>query len=130
MPTSRTQDLPATQGMLQLVRSESKADLRELRSEMKSGFKKIDASFNQIDARFNQIDARFNQNDSRFDATDAKLERVLSEVSRIGILVEEQNSRNRVVLEGLTGLWQRQDRVETRLDEVEKLVQSFSRARR
>ena len=112
----RTQDLPATQGMLQLVRSESKADLRELRSEMKSGFKKIDA--------------RFNQNDARFDATDAKLERVLSEVSRIGILVEEQNSRNQVVLEGLTGLWQRQDRVETRVDEVEKLVQSFGRVRR
>lgn len=65
--TARTKDLPATHGMLHLVRSELKSDLRSLRSEMRSGF--------------DQIDARFNQ-------TDSKLERVLSEVARIATIVE------------------------------------------
>ncbi len=91
---AQAKDLPAKQGMLQLVRS-------ELKSEMKSGFRQVDS----------------------------KLEQVLSEVSRVGLLVEEQNSRNSVVLEGLTGLWDRQKRVESRVDEVEKSVQSIARTR-
>ena len=74
-----SRELPATQGMLQLVRTELKADVSELRSEMKTGF-------SQVDARFSQMDSKF--------------ERVLSEVARVGVLVEEQNS----ILEGLTGL--------------------------
>lgn len=87
-------DLPATQGMLQLVRT-------ELKSEMKSGFRQVGS----------------------------RLEQVLSEVARVGILVEEQNSRNRVVLEGLTGLWERQQRSDNRVSDVEKLVRIIGRAK-
>lgn len=90
----RTKDLPATQEMLQLVRTELKADIRMLRSEVKAGF-------NQVDAKLNQMDSKFEQ--------------VLSEVARVGVLVEEQNSRNNIVMEGLNGLWQRQQRVESRV---------------
>lgn len=77
----RTEDLPATQGMLQLVRNELKSDISELRAEMKSGFSQFDSQFDGL----------------------------RSEFSRVAFLVEEQNSRNKVVLEGLTALWQRQD---------------------
>lgn len=167
----KTKDLPATQGMLQLVRTELKADIRGLESKMKSGFKQvdsrfdqmearfnkidsqfsqtdskfsqldskfsqidskfsqIDSKFSQIDSRFNQVDSRFNQIDSRFDQMDSKFEQVLAEVSRIGVLVEEQNSRNNIVMEGLSGLWHRQQRVETRVDEIEKLVRSIAHSR-
>src|SRR4051812_30210090 len=90
---ARLKDLPASQGMLQLVRNELKADLRGLRAEMKSGF-------NGADSRFEQV---------------------LSEVARVGLHVEEQNSRNQIVLEGLSGLFQRQERVEFRLDGVENV---------
>lgn len=130
----KSKDLPATQGMLQLVRTELKADVRELRSSMTAEFKQVDAKFNHVDARFNQIDARFNQVDARFNETDAKIERVLgavhrvaSEVARIGVLVEEQNSKNRIVLEGLTGLAQRQDRVESGFADIQKFVRSIAR---
>jgi hypothetical protein len=96
-------ELPATQGMLQLVRSELKSDIRGLRSEMKSGF--------------NQIDS--------------KLEQVQSSIDRLSYIVEEQNSRNQVVLEGLTGLFQRQNQIELRNSEVENLVQGLAaRSRR
>lgn len=97
----QSKDLPATQGILHLVRM-------ELKSEMKAGF-------SQVNARFNQVDARFEQ--------------VLSEIARIGILVEEQNSRNRIVLEGLSGLWERQERVEKRVDHFEKTIHNILRSK-
>jgi chromosome segregation ATPase len=113
--------------MLHLVRS-------ELKAEMKSGFSRMDAKFDLIDSRFLQIDSRFSQIDSRFSQIDAKfgeisggfqqmnakLEQVISESARIAMLVEEQNSRNQIVLEGLTGLWQRQERIEERVEALEK----------
>ena len=119
---SSSKDLPATQGMLQLVRTELKADIRSLSSEMKAGFSQIDSRFSQIDSRFSQVDSKFNLMDSKF-------ERVIADVARIGVLVEEQNANNRIVLEGLTGLWQRQERVEVRVDDVEKFVRSIGRPR-
>lgn len=131
-------EVPATQGMLRLVRSELKADIRGLRSEMKSGFAKVDARFNQIDARFNQLEARFcgidskfNENDSRFNQIDSKLEQILSQVSQTLLIVEEQNSRNKVALEGLTNLFQRQSHLEVRQNDVESVIQGLAaRSRR
>ena len=140
---SSSRDIPATQGMLQLVRTELKADIRSLSSEMKAGFSQIDSRFSQIDSRFSQIDSKFSQIDSnfsqldskfsqidsRFNQVDSKFERVIADVARIGVLVEEQNANNRIVLEGLTGLWQSQERVEVRIDDVEKFVRSIGRSR-
>lgn len=107
-----SRDLPASQGMLQLVRSELKSDIRGLRSEMKSGFDQMNSKFSQVDSKFNHMDSKFEQ--------------VLSEVSRIGTMIEEQNSRNQVVLEGLTGLYQRQDQNELRAEELRSLVQGLA----
>ena len=112
---TQSKDLPATHGMLHLVRSEVKSDIRELRSEMNAQFRKVDARFNQVDARIEELTGAIH----RLEGT----------VSRIGILVEEQNSRNQVVLEGLTGLYQRQDRLESRMDDVDSTVRSIARAR-
>ncbi|MGK5087713.1 hypothetical protein WDW86_09160 [Bdellovibrionota bacterium FG-2] len=105
---ANAKDRPATQGMLQLVRT-------ELKSEMRAGF--------------SEMDARFNQMDSQMSLIHSKLERTQADVSRIALLVEEQNSNNRIVLEGLTGLWQRQGKVETRVEDVEKFVRSIGRVK-
>jgi len=135
-----SRELPATQGMLHLVRSEVKADVRGLRSEMKSGFKqvdsrfeqmnarfaKIDARFSDIDARFAQIDARFLEMESRLESMTATLEKMASQMSRMELMIEEQNTRNQVVLEGLTGVYQRQFMSEERLKEVEAAVFSLA----
>ncbi|MGZ3688456.1 MAG: hypothetical protein ACXVBW_09160, partial [Bdellovibrionota bacterium] len=66
---AHTGDLPANQGMLQLVRT-------ELKAEMKAGFSQVDARFNQVDAKFGQVQSQ--------------LDKVLSDVARVGVLVEEQ----------------------------------------
>ena len=100
-----SKELPATQVMLQLVRSELKADIRGLRSETKFGFGKLDSKFHLVDSKFDQV---------------------LSEVARIGFMVEEQNSKNHVVLEGLTGIYQRQDRSDLRMEEVQNIIQGLA----
>lgn len=103
----QSKDLPATQGMLYLVRTELKEDMAELRSEM---------------------NMRFSQGDVNFQKVLTAVHQVSSEVARLGLLVEEQNSRNQIVLEGLTGLHQRQDRAEARMDGFEKTLKSLSRS--
>ena len=98
--------------MLKLVRTELKEDISGLRSEMKS--------------EFNRVGARFMQVDSKLQDVLTAVHGVAAEVARVGMLVEEQNSRNRVALEAVSGLNQRQDRVEARMDETESLVRSIA----
>ena len=98
---TRSKDLPATQGMLQLVRTELKSDIRGLKADM----------------------------NSKFEQVLSEVSRIGSEVSRMGFLAEEQNSKNNVVLEGLTSLWGRQKRIENRVDDIEKTVRSIARSR-
>lgn len=60
----------------------------------------------RMDARFSAVNSRFDHLESRF--------------TRMEFLLEEQNANNRVVLEGLQSLWQRQDRLEARIDSFPK----------
>ena len=55
------------------------------------------------------------ENGARFDSLDAKTETMNAQIFEMKVLVEEQNANNRIVLEGLQALWQRQDRVEQKL---------------
>lgn len=69
-----------------------------MRSEIKS---EVKAGFHAMESRFNQIDSKF--------------ELLRSEFARVGVLMEEQDARNKFALEGLTLALQRQERVETRV---------------
>lgn len=82
----RAQNVPVTQRMLYGVRD-------ELKSEMKA------------------MDFRF---EGKFHALSAQIHELHSQVHRIGILVEEQNAKNNIVLDGLTSLFERQERLENR----------------
>lgn len=154
----RSKDLPATQGMLLLLRTEMKSEFRSQRAKTDTQFKKVDAKFKRIDARFNEmearfdkVDARFNEMEGRFDKVDARfnevhakindvaaavqqvlvaVHQVAAQVAKIGISVEEQNSRNRITLEGHIGLAQRQDRIEARVDDVENQIRLLGKARK
>jgi chromosome segregation ATPase len=95
-----------------------------------SRFKSIDAQFKSIDARFKGIDSRFDDMESRFEGIDSRfdkmdfrfqemtgrfdslIEEIRTDHIRTQMLLEEQHSNNRIVLEGLQALWQRQERIE------------------
>ena len=98
LPRVKAADLPATRGMLKGVRDEFLAKMSQLEKTMCGNFKEVDGKFKKVDARFDKIDARF-------DGLEAM-------VARMGVLAEEQRADNRIVLEGLQVLWERQDRLD------------------
>jgi hypothetical protein len=111
----RSSDVPATQKMLYLVRDELKSDIQSLQYGMGSKFK-------SMESRFQAMDSKFQAMDSKFQAVDAKFESLMAQIHSVKLLVEEQNARNAIVLDGLTNLFARQDRVEGRMDRLEKDV--------
>jgi len=117
----RSGNVPATKAMLDKLEGKLTHELASLRLEFKSRFKQVDAKFEQLDSRFTAIDARFEQLDSRFTAIDARFDKmesqfeaVLAAVHRVGLLVEEQNARNKFVLDGYASLNDRIEKLERR----------------
>jgi archaellum component FlaC len=125
----KTDDLPATRKMLSLVRDELKSDISALQARMNSKFKSVDARFNSVDARFNSIDARFDSMDARFDTLESKIEGLAADVkvsnantSRALALMEQVAHDSKVIMDGYTNLYARQDRVEKKTEDLEKLI--------
>jgi len=102
--SARSEDQPASRGMLSLVRDELKGEIQSLDRKMEARFQGVDARFHAFDAKLHELGAAF---ESRFQKLEAGNTRML-------IRLEEQNANNRVVLEGLQALWQRQDRLAPR----------------
>lgn len=115
----KSEEILVTQKMLFQVKEELKHDLTNVHLEVKSLEKKMDARFNQVDARFNQVDSRFNQ-------VDANIHKVLAEVQRIGLLVEDQNARNKYVLDGHQNLYDRQNcfekEMKNEINDIKRIV--------
>jgi hypothetical protein len=118
MKTAKRNSVPVTAQML-----------HELQDETKNGFKKFDARFKRVDARLRQVDARFDKVDARFDSMDARFDNmdakfdelkheIKADIHRLGLLIEEQNARNVFVLDGLTSLFNRQDRIEQKVSKL------------
>ena len=139
----KNKDLPVSQGQFAEFRGEVNSkftsvelEFKAVRSEMAAGFLKIDASFLEIDARFlevdarfSQIDARFPQIDARFSQIDSKLELLIAAVHQIRMLVEEQNARNKYVLDGFANLnaqlkFNKQE-TDTRIDQIEGVIKAL-----
>ncbi len=89
---SRAADVPVNQEMLFIVRDQLSSQIKQLSSQIKV----VEHGFGQ-------------------DFHELK-----SEMHRVALLVEEQNARNRIVLDGLTSLFERQDRVEAKVDALQK----------
>ena len=88
-PISQTKDLPTTIGMLQLTE-------KKILSKMSAEFKKVDTEFSQMDAKFDLM---------------------MAEIHRIGISVDEQNHRNKIVLDGYELLYNKINKFEAETNE-------------
>ena len=82
---------------------------------------KFEARFAAIDARFKEMDAKFEARfaaiDARFATLEKKIEDVYIQVQRTNVLMEEQNNRNKLVMDALMSLLNRQDSLEKKVDE-------------
>lgn len=115
--------IPATSKMLARTRAELKSNITTVRLEMRAGFKKLDA---RMDARFNAVDARFKQVDAKFDALIAKMDKMAiqqsetnAKIERALAIYEEQDARNKFVLDGYSGLDFKLDKIKKRLCNLE-----------
>lgn len=136
----KDRDLPVTKRYLDLRIQKVESDITALRLEMKSGFSKIEMRFKEQDAKFLSIDARFESIDSRFESIDARFESIDSrfeslenrmearfaaldtKITKMLILFEEQNDRNRIVLDAYTTVYEKFMENDRRLDKVESHI--------
>ena len=118
----KSADIPVTMRLLDLVKQELKSDIETSRLENRAEFKKIDARFQSAEARFDGTDARFQSIDARFESMDAKLQSMDTKLIKMLVLLEEQNARNKVVLDGYTHIYDRQHLSEERIVRLEKKV--------
>ena len=116
----KSSEMPATQSMLYEVRGELKSDITSVQLSVKSLEKKMDARFIEVDARFKEVDARFDKVDARFEEVNSKLESMLAAMHKSNALVEEQNARNRYVLDGYAQLFDSNKSLEGRVENLEK----------
>lgn len=100
--TLKSKEVFVTQSMLYEVRDELKSDIASLSLRMESRFKRVDARFSEIEARVDEVL-------SEVKSQNAKFHRMLT-------LYEEQESRNRYVLDGYTSLNDRLEILESKAD--------------
>ena len=124
-----SKDIPVNLGMLHLVRDELKSSISSLERKMESRFRGMDAKFAGIDSKFAEMDSKFAGMDSKFAgidskfaALDSKMASMDSRLHQMQLMMEEQNARNRIVMDGLTSLFARQERSEDRIEAAEKLL--------
>jgi hypothetical protein len=122
IPSARSEDQPATRKMLSLVRDEilqkTEAGFNDLRAEIQrieAGNSGMRADLQKLEAGSSGLRADIQKLEAGSSGLRADIRRLEAGNSRMLLLLEEQNANNRIVLEGLQALWQRQDRIEQRL---------------
>ena len=100
----RAKDVPVTQEMLYNVRDQLLHNSHSLEHRMEAFEHRMDAFEHRMDAFDHKLDALDQKIDSRFN--------------ELKVLIEEQNARNRIVLDGLTNLFARQERLEVKFSKL------------
>ncbi len=137
IPSAKAADQPATRKMLYLVRGELRGDIKQVRAELSSTWDSLRSEIQSVRSELKveiqgvrtelkaEIHALRTELKTDIRSLDTKMDRgfveMRGDLQRMQILIEEQNSNNRIVLEGLQMLWQRQDRTDTRLDKLERV---------
>lgn len=107
----KSDDVPATKAMLYLVRDGLEASDKRNYKNLKSDIENLRAEV--------KADIQSLRKEVKTDIQDLK-DFIKFEMHQMKLLIEEQNARNIFVLDGLTSLFDRQDRLEKRVDKLEK----------
>lgn len=85
-------------------------------------FTDMDARFTSIDARFTDMDARFTSIDARFHEQNAKLEVLDTKITRMLILMEDQNDRNKATMDHNALIYEKIIANDARIEKLEERV--------
>ena len=120
--TPKVKDLPTTQGMLGFVRDELRSEILKLDHKLNSVELGLNSKIMAVDSKIAGMGSKVEGLASQMKGMDATL-------TRMATLMEEQDFRNRIVLERLADLFHRQDRVEKRVDDTETTIRRPGQAK-
>ena len=149
----RSIDAPATQGMVFALKDVMNARFTSLEHEMNGRFasvhqlviERFTALEHEMNSKFVEVhqkmdtgfvevhqkmDAGFARTEARFETMEAKLDHLAAKVSEMAMQNEAQRSDNRVVLEGLQILFERQDRTESELKGMKTILREIAKSKR
>ncbi len=123
---TRKADVPVTQKMLFLVRDQLDAKIDKSKHELKAEFHEVKSDIHEIKSEIHEIKSEIHGLKSEIHGLKSEIHEIKadvhgikatvhemkSELHRVALLVEEQNARNAIVMDGLTNLFARQERLE------------------
>lgn len=122
-------EVPVTRAMLGEVRTELLERIDQAKDELRAEIHGVRAELHHLKAEVHELRAEIHEVKAELHEVKAGLHGVQAEVARIGLLIEEQNARNKVVLDALMAIIDRQSRIEQRMDKVEETVRGLAAAR-
>jgi chromosome segregation ATPase len=123
-------DLPASVGLANEVRSELRAELGSLRHEIKADIGLVRAEMGsvrtelrtEIGALRAEMGVMRTENGAEFSSLRSEVQQVLVAVHRSQALMEQQRGENRIALDGLKNVTERQDRMDGELQEIRETL--------
>ncbi len=88
-----------------------------MRSELRAEIRSLDAKVSSLDAKVDSLEFKM---ESRF-------EQVQASIHRTQVIMEEQRSENRIVLDGLKTVLDRQDRLEQENARTRQAIDALSK---
>lgn len=120
-------DVPATRGELKAITKQ----LSHLTIYLKKHTESTEKRFGSIDARFESMEKRFDSIDQRFDSMekkiDSKFNMLMSEISKVIVLCEEQNARNKAVMDSQAFIKENLDNHDSRIKSLETKAHGVSK---
>lgn len=127
----KADDVFVTQKMLYKVRDEVKehssslfhevkSDIHAVRSEIIDMKSELKSEIHGFRSEIDGIKSDIQVIKSDIQSMKSEIKEIKSSVHRIELLVEEQNNRNKIVIDGLTQLFSRQDRLENNFAELKR----------
>lgn len=133
-PIPAAADQPVTSAMLGMVRTEVLHRIDQAREEARADNLRLDAKIDtvraELKAEIQGVKADLQGVKADLHEVKAAVHGMQAQMSRIEVLVEEQNTRNKIVLDGITAMLSRQNQVEERVTQVEATVRTLAAAGR
>ena len=132
-PIPAADEVPVTNAMLGMVRTEVLHRIDQAREEARADTQRIDAKIDAVKAELkadiHEVKADIQEVKADLHDVKAAVHGMQAQMTRMAVLMEAQDARNKIVLDGITALLSRQNQVEDRVTQVEETVRSLVSAR-
>jgi chromosome segregation ATPase len=133
-------EVPVSRAMLTGVRGEVLQRIDQAREETRADLQRLDGKIDavraelhevkaELKADIHEVKAEIHEVKTEIHEVKAGMHAMQAQMARIEVLVEEQNARNRIVLDGITAVLSRQNQVEQRVTQVEDTVRKLATVR-